>query len=70
MLGLDVNELMLRWYVVDSNLTLFDQLADVGERRATLGPTSIADDEEIGSIVIVQRCGLEFCLERQLHHHF
>ena len=50
MFGPDVSELILRWYVVDANLVLFDQLADVQEPQvhllcaSTVGP--IADDEE------------------------
>ena len=69
----DVSELVLRWYVVDANLALFDQLPDVEEPQvrvlcaSTAGP--IADDDEGAFVVNVQRCGLKFCLESQLRHH-
>ena len=73
MFGRYVSELVLRWYVVDANLALFDQLPDVEEPQvrvlcaSTAGP--IADDEEHRSVVNVQQCGLEFCLDSLLRHH-
>ena len=55
----EVGELAMRWYVVDANLALFDNLADEKESQgpvlcaSTLGP--VADDEERGSVVNAQR---------------
>ena len=62
MFGRYVSELVLRWYVVDANLALFDQFVDVEEPQAhvfsssTVGPIT---DEERGIVVDVQRCGLD-----------